>query len=52
MTLLSEYRPGDTIRGVLHECACCGAWFVGRSDAAYCSTSCRVKAHRREKAAE
>lgn len=31
---------------VLPECEHCGSDFVGRSDARYCSTRCRVAAHR------
>lgn len=32
--------------GVLPECETCGGEFTGRSDARYCSTRCRVAAHR------
>jgi len=32
--------------GLLPECERCGVEFVGRSDARFCSTRCRVAAHR------
>lgn len=38
--------------GLLPECEHCGAEFVGRSDARFCSTRCRVAAHRAQKKAE
>lgn len=37
---------------VLPECEQCGAEFAGRSDARFCSTRCRVAAHRAQKKAE
>lgn len=37
---------------VLPECEHCGSDFVGRSDARFCSTQCRVAAHRARKKAE
>jgi uncharacterized C2H2 Zn-finger protein len=39
---LEALRDGE----VLPECEQCGETFVGRSDARYCSTRCRVAAHR------
>lgn len=32
-----------------HTCARCELRFIGRADARYCSTRCRVAAHRRVK---
>lgn len=37
---------------VLPECEQCGTEFTGRSDARFCSTRCRVAAHRAQKKAE
>lgn len=46
MKLLSSLKVGDRICGWVHACAECGAWFIGRKDAKYCSGACRLKAHR------
>lgn len=45
---VEDLRPGDVIRGVVHECPCCGVWFIARADAVYCSNACRMRAHRAE----
>ena len=44
---LSEYRPGDLIRGVLKACPSCEVWFIGRDNQEYCSDKCRHRARRR-----
>lgn len=38
---LEAYLSGD-----LRSCSVCGAEVVGRADAKFCSTACRVKSHR------
>lgn len=45
---LEALRSGE----VLPECEQCGETIVGRSDARYCSTRCRVAAHRAKSKAE
>jgi hypothetical protein len=43
---VKDLRPGDIIRGTVHECAHCGTWFIARSDAVVCSNVCRVMRNR------
>lgn len=44
---LDDLRPGDIVRGTVHECENCGAWFVARADARMCSNACRLAAKRK-----
>lgn len=43
---VNDLKPGDTIRGTVHECLSCGSWFIARADAKVCSSACRVALHR------
>lgn len=36
---------GGYVRGYIHKCKNCGAGFLGRKDAMYCSGNCRKYAH-------
>jgi hypothetical protein len=46
-----ERREGRAIRARLKQCATCGKSFQsGRTDGKFCSTACRVKAHRQKAA--
>ena len=40
---------GSYVRGYIHKCKNCRAGFIGRKDAQYCCTSCRVLAHNKRK---
>lgn len=44
---LEALRPGDVIRGTVHECPNCKKWFVARSDAQFCSNACRMAEKRK-----
>jgi hypothetical protein len=45
--LFSTLAPGMDVSGRVHECRHCGAWFVARKDARYCSHRC-LMAYRRK----
>jgi len=44
---ITDLRPGDVIRGVVHECETCAVWFIARADARFCCNACRVAASRK-----
>lgn len=48
-TKVDDLRPGDTIRGTVHECPHCATWFIARADAVFCCDACRKAESRKEK---